>query len=645
MSFCCALPLPTGTGNIASSPQLLSDRLHLSETSPCIGAGTNLATGSDIDGQPWASPPSIGCVEWRPAPLMVAKPMAQASSTPPNLNVSIALPAGQTPFSYSWLKDGALLEDDGVRYSFTRTTNMMLSHFGLADAGGYQVIASNAFGMSTSAVLQVVVHCVDAAGSSPTPPFSDWLTAATNIQDAIDAAGPAEFVLVTNGLYSSGGRAMAGDLTNRVALTKSVTVISLSGPETTTIRGSIDPASINGPLATRCAWMDPGTRLEGFTLTGGATRDSGDLYLMQCGGGVVAGDALIVNCIIATNFANYGGGGSYGGTFVRCRIIGNSAGQYGGGEHSSALYACYLSGNSAGTGGGGYSGKVFNCTIVGNSAAFGGGGLASADPLNCIIYYNSIGGSYDLPSANYKNGLLDNCCTIPLPSSGTNITSEPQLLDNWHLATTSPCRGAGTLTDPRWPFHQKTVAMPEDLDGESWATPPPIGCDEVWEAGITGPISVRLLAGMPAVVVNHMDYFTASINGRASRLGWDFGDGVSITNQSLLGMGHSWTNPGDYTVTFTAFNTDHPEGVATNITISVVPLLLPELSSASFSGTNFTASFGSQAGVYYYLEGTTNISPPTQWQTLLYKIGDGTSMQVTDVLATNEVRFYRLRVQ
>jgi hypothetical protein len=40
---------------------------------------------------------------------------------------------------------------------------------------------------------------VDVNSTNATPPYTDWTTAATNIQDAVDAA-------VTNGTYATGGR-------------------------------------------------------------------------------------------------------------------------------------------------------------------------------------------------------------------------------------------------------------------------------------------------------------------------------------------------------------------------------------------------------------------------------------------------------
>src|SRR5438105_6039122 len=105
---------------------------------------------------------------------------------------------------------------------------------------------------------------VDFNSANPLPPFSSWATAATNIQDALDASQNGDTVLVTNGVYSHGGVIINPhnlQVTNRVALTNAVTLLSVNGPAVTTISG--------GPNQNRCAYVGSNALLSGFTLSGG----------------------------------------------------------------------------------------------------------------------------------------------------------------------------------------------------------------------------------------------------------------------------------------------------------------------------------------------------------------------------------------
>lgn len=106
---------------------------------------------------------------------------------------------------------------------------------------------------------------------NPTPPYSSWATASTNIQVAIEAANPGDTVLVTNGLYNTGGEAMSGTLTNRIALDRALTVQSVNGPFVTVIQGA---GATNGTSAVRCAWLTNNATLIGFTLTAGRRKQA-----------------------------------------------------------------------------------------------------------------------------------------------------------------------------------------------------------------------------------------------------------------------------------------------------------------------------------------------------------------------------------
>ena len=298
-------------------------------TSPCRGAGTNLVTGTDIFGQPWLNPPSVGCAEWQPAP-MVTPPRLQLTSDPVGFTVNVSGFAGQPPFTYFWLKDGIPLQDDG-HFSSSQTTNLVATGVSFADAGAYQLVVTNAFGAVTSSVARLVVHCVDAAGVNPVTPYSTWATAATNIQDAIGAALAGEVVLVTNGIYATGGKSMDGVITNRVSVDKAILVQSVNGPSATIIQGAWDPTSTNGPGAVRCAWLTNNATLSGFTLLGGATR----AFILpdpQCSAAafwVLRPVLSVYNCVLATNFASAHGGGAYQASLNNCTFIGNHCRHWG----------------------------------------------------------------------------------------------------------------------------------------------------------------------------------------------------------------------------------------------------------------------------------------------------------------------------
>lgn len=286
------------------------------------------------------------------------------------------------------------------------------------------LFACGFFAAVSIAAAQTNHYVWKANPGTPSAPYTNWATAARDIQSAIEASAPGAVIWVTNGVYDAGGVAnfpAGATLTNRVAIHKAVIVQSVNGPEVTSIKGawdSSDPVNGRGPAAVRCVYMGSGATLIGFTLTNGATLASG-AYTVLWGGGVYldipsAGvKPVISNCVMAGNSAVRGGGsalgrdsGSYtqGGRFYNCRYIGNFAS--GGGGAGGDWYAhseyhdCVFSNNYASSsvgGADGYTGvnTIFsNCVFACNTSGGNFGGVNAGTHYNSVIYGNSAGSFY-----------------------------------------------------------------------------------------------------------------------------------------------------------------------------------------------------------------------------------------------------------
>ncbi len=86
----------------------------------------------------------------------------------------------------------------------------------------------------------------------------------------MDASTNGDLVLVTNGIYATGGRRWFDSGTNRVTLTNAVTLQSVNGPTFTWIVGNhvVGTGQILTNTA-RCVGMGNGAIRSGFTLTNG----------------------------------------------------------------------------------------------------------------------------------------------------------------------------------------------------------------------------------------------------------------------------------------------------------------------------------------------------------------------------------------
>lgn len=524
-SFCCTTPLPNGTGNFTNEPAMAS-LTHLSAVSPCRGAGSG-ATGLDIDGEVWLNPPSIGCDEYRvgsvTGPLTVA---SRASYTNVAIGFTVdfnALIDGRTSASFWDFGGGTIISN-----------RVSVSHSWPAP-GDYSVQLqafneSNPLGVSATMIVHVFaqpVHYVSLQSTNPVPPYSSWETGATNINDAVDATSlPGALVLVADGIYNTGGSSVG--VSSRVAITKPVIVQSVNGPAVAVIEGYQVPGTTIGASAMRCVYLADQAALVGFTLRNGAAGNIGN------GGGAFCATSrsLVSNCLLAGNAAFGSGGGVYQGTLNNCAIFGNLSWGLGGGASVATLNNCTITANSAMSGGG-----VYGCVLN-----------------NCIVFYNSASSS-----PNYGSSKFNYTCTIPLPAGGVgNIGLEPGLGSLFHLAAGAPCKGTGS----------SAFASGFDIDGESWANVPSMGCDEFYAGALTGPLTVSIDALYTNLATGFSATFTAQIFGRTTASRWNFGDGTAVSNRPVAM--HTWATPGDYPISLQTFNGDNPGGISATVTVHVV---------------------------------------------------------------------------
>jgi hypothetical protein len=287
----------------------------------------------------------------------------------------------------------------------------------------------------TASVSLATVRYVSRSNPVPQAPYITWETAAASIQDAIDVSITGDEIVVTNGIYDTGGRAIFGTMTNRVSVDRPILVRSVNGHRVTVIQGfqlSIVPI---GDGAVRCVYLTNGASLSGFTVMKGATRSvfESSGFRESSGAGVwcESTNVIISNCVITANYAYELGGGVYGATLFNCvlssnKVLGglNSFGAFGGAVFGGVLTDCILKDNySAQDAGGAFRGFLTNCSLTGNSSQENGGAASESTLMRCTMSSNSafFGGAVEacgvynsLLFGNYgrEGGAADFCNTI-----------------------------------------------------------------------------------------------------------------------------------------------------------------------------------------------------------------------------------------
>jgi hypothetical protein len=483
-------------------------------------------------------------------------------------------------------------------------------------------------------------YYVDINSTNPTPPYTTWSTASTDIQSAVNQTTNGDDVLVNPGVYQSGGQVAPDGSTNAVVVTNAVTVQSVNGAAVT---------SIDGSNTMRCVYLTDGVSLIGFTLTNGSVPYPG------AGGGAycTSTNAMLGNCTLINNSAGNNGGGALSGSLFNCTIVGNTVGYYfgsggglscsfasdcdieqnkgggwgggaaacqlshctlannsvqsenGGGADSSTLEGCIVTANHAYVAGGGANSCTLdNCVVSSNGGGNGAGGVANCLLTNCTVAedssYGGTGGAegstlnncilYDNGSAyggaNFDNNCVINySCTMPLPTNGVgNITNAPLFVNeaggDFHLQPGSPCINAGN--------NSSTVST-VDLDGNARIAIGTVDMGAYEYQSLTPFVLIQsdYTNTVPGIALN---FSGTIVHGVFSETSWDFGDGTVVSNQPTVS--HSWARAGNFPVVFSASG-PYGTGSAT-VLVHVEPAPIGPAQTNLFSGSkaNITLSPG-----------------------------------------------------
>ncbi len=134
--------LYNGPGNYIDWGQAVA----LDTTGSVYVAGSSQGSDGDSD---------LVLVKYLIPPFVGRQPLSCTNAVGTTASFSVEA-VGGLPLSYQWRKGDADLADGGNIAGVT-TTNLLIANVQLADAGGYSVLVTNAYGTATSAVAQFTV--------------------------------------------------------------------------------------------------------------------------------------------------------------------------------------------------------------------------------------------------------------------------------------------------------------------------------------------------------------------------------------------------------------------------------------------------------------------------------------------------------
>lgn len=398
----------------------------------------------------------MGCYEYTPGALQGGFGVSPVSGFPGTEVVLSGAVAGTntSDITYAWDFNG-----DGT-FEVTGADQAVVTNV-YADCARYtvQLRVSNGAGetnlltRANAVAIGPVTAYVAKTGNTPQFPYDSPTKAASNVQDAVDAAVDGSTVLVGDGHYV---------LSQAIMVSNAVTLASTGGKAAAILdgNGTVNVLYLDHALAT----------VDGFTITNGRSASTIAAGVHMYLGGTVRNCTLVGN----VNAANNGAGGFYieglNGTLSHCAVTLNSiTANYGAGGGylvRGTVRNCLVAGNhSAGSSQsvGGiklpYGGLVESCTIVGNSNVGQPGGIRwDTTSATAYLYNNIIVSNFNgTLVSDYADGGLEsafNNCT-PLVLGTACVTDPPDFrktgsgagltlsLGDYRLRDDSPCRDQG----------------------------------------------------------------------------------------------------------------------------------------------------------------------------------------------------------
>lgn len=490
-------------------------------------------------------------------------------------------------------------------------------------------------------------------------PYTNWATASSSIQAAIDEASAGDTVLVDEGTYY--------EMINFVG--KAITVESryLVEDDPAYIYSTVINASNMGRVVTFDSGETTNSILRGFMITGGQT--SGSTPEEKTGGGIqcwsssatledliveynhAAGEgggiylvhsyAVLRDLVIFGNTADASGAGvriSYGLPVLENLDIRANVGSAGGGMHiyhsAPTLRNCLIVSNQCTTKGGALhfddgDALIENCTIVGNHGGQGDGLNVSYQShvtiKNSILWGNEgsdqvffdtqwSGEQLTVLHSNIRggrSGIVSNNKGSVYWQAG-NLDTEPLFAPtvNFRLTASSPCVNAGT--------NEAWMAGGTDLAGNPRIHEGLVDMGVYEFTGTTGPWigTPSKPVGASTKLVNAWQVYTCGVVEGSDcsvfqyRFSW--GDGFTSPWLSSNLCGHSWSSSGVYAVRAQA-RCASSNGLVSAwseaLDVTVEPQPMP-------AATRYVSKTGS------------NLSPYTNWATAARSIQDAIDVAV-----------------